>query len=78
MATRPEPTIIGNCDGWTCIVGKKPSLQTPHQCTLGSLPQCNRSLMHNLFTEQHCLSGQDVVELGAAAHKTGYPTRWLQ
>jgi hypothetical protein len=24
MATRPEPTIIGNCEGWSLIVGKKP------------------------------------------------------
>jgi hypothetical protein len=21
--TRPEPTIIGNCEGWNFIVGKK-------------------------------------------------------
>jgi hypothetical protein len=25
MATRPEPTIIGNCEGWSAIVGKKPA-----------------------------------------------------
>ena len=24
MATRPEPTIFGNCDSWNFIVGKKP------------------------------------------------------
>ncbi|HVL44137.1 MAG TPA: hypothetical protein VM407_04855 [Acidovorax sp.] len=23
VATRPEPTIIGNCDSWSFIVGKK-------------------------------------------------------
>ncbi|MDH4465358.1 MAG: hypothetical protein QE290_15140 [Acidovorax sp.] len=23
MATRPEPTIIGNCESWSFIVGKK-------------------------------------------------------
>jgi hypothetical protein len=25
VATRPEPTIIGNCDSWNFIVGKKPA-----------------------------------------------------
>jgi hypothetical protein len=24
VVTRPEPTIYGNCDSWSFIVGKKP------------------------------------------------------
>jgi hypothetical protein len=24
MVTRPKPTIYGNCDSWSFIVGKKP------------------------------------------------------
>jgi len=27
--TRPEPTIIGNCEGWKLIVGKKPARYSP-------------------------------------------------
>ncbi|MBU0746124.1 MAG: hypothetical protein KKB95_06050 [Gammaproteobacteria bacterium] len=29
MATRPEPTIIGNCDSWVFIVGKKLARESP-------------------------------------------------
>jgi hypothetical protein len=32
MATRPEPTIIGNCDSWSFIVGKKPKGKSPSDC----------------------------------------------
>jgi len=29
IVTRPEPTIIGNCEGWKLIVGKKPARYSP-------------------------------------------------
>mgnify|MGYP006154064271 len=29
VATRPEPTIIGNCDGWGFIVGKLAHSHSP-------------------------------------------------
>jgi len=32
VATRPEPTIIGNCDSWSFIVGKKPAEKSPSDC----------------------------------------------
>jgi hypothetical protein len=28
LMTRPEPTIIGNCEGWSFIVGKKSDLHS--------------------------------------------------
>ncbi len=50
MATRPEPTIIGNCDSWSFIVGKKPAGESPTYCILGELPGCNNIFIHSLPT----------------------------
>src|SRR6218665_2328706 len=51
VATRPEPTIIGNCDGWNPIVGKKTVCQRPGERIQGELPGCNKDFIHNLFTD---------------------------
>ncbi|KAB2905219.1 MAG: hypothetical protein F9K35_02020 [Burkholderiaceae bacterium] len=50
MATRPEPTIYGNCDSWSFIVGKKPATGSPAYRLQGALPRCNRDFIHSLFT----------------------------
>jgi len=50
MATRPEPTIIGNCDSWSFIVGKKAAWKSPTLGIQGKLPGCNRNFIHSLYT----------------------------
>jgi hypothetical protein len=51
VVTRPEPTIYGNCDSWSFIVGKKPRAYRPRGRREGSLQTCNRILIHRLFTK---------------------------
>ena len=48
--TRPEPTIIGNCEGWNFIVGKKPKTYSPKKSNHESLQDCNKKFIHNLLT----------------------------
>jgi len=50
--TRPEPTIIGNCEGWSFIVGKKSRKQSPKNTTLVSLQLNNSYFIHRLSTIQ--------------------------
>ena len=48
--TCPEPTIIGNCEGWKLIVGKKPARYSPEKRQRESLHCCNMNFMHSLLT----------------------------
>jgi hypothetical protein len=48
VVTRPKPTIYGNCDSWSFIVGKKPRAYTRHQRQTRSLQTNNRGVIHNL------------------------------
>jgi len=48
--TRPEPTIIGNCDSWKFIVGKKPEKHRPSNSRHALLQRSNKNSMHNLLT----------------------------
>jgi hypothetical protein len=50
MATRPEPTIIGNCDSWNFIVGKKLVPMSPIPRIHSTLPHRNKHFIHKLFT----------------------------
>lgn len=50
MATRPEPTIIGNCDSWNFIVGKKPVPMSPVSRIHIALPHRGKHFIHKLFT----------------------------
>ena len=50
MLTRPEPTIIGNCEGWSFIVGKKPGTYSPRNRHHEALPCSNKNFIHNLLT----------------------------
>jgi len=50
ILTRPEPTIIGNCDSWSFIVGKKPARYSPKSRHQESLQHCNKNFIHNLST----------------------------
>jgi hypothetical protein len=50
MATRPEPTIIGNCEGWSFIVGKMPASMSPKPRMASALLQRNKHFTHSLFT----------------------------
>ncbi|WP_156382561.1 hypothetical protein [Acidovorax sp. Leaf160] len=50
MATRPEPTIIGNCDSWIFIVGKKDFRESPPHLVRHALPVCNEELINSLLT----------------------------
>ncbi|MCE1192645.1 MAG: hypothetical protein LWW96_10885 [Acidovorax sp.] len=69
MATRPEPTIIGNCDSWIFIVGKKPGPGSPPDSIQGKLPGCNRNFINNLFTSNLAPSLNNLwVSCGAAVH----------
>ena len=50
VTARPEPTIIGNCEGWKFIVGKKPKTYSPKSSHQESLQSSNSYFIHNLFT----------------------------
>jgi hypothetical protein len=50
VETRPEPTIYGNCDSWSFIVGKKDSAYSAKISKKGELQHRNKNLMHNLLT----------------------------
>ncbi|MDF1484360.1 hypothetical protein PY257_04055 [Ramlibacter sp. H39-3-26] len=50
VVTRPEPTIYGNCDSWSFIVGKKPGAYTPRHSSPGTLQHSNKKVINNLFT----------------------------
>jgi hypothetical protein len=51
VATRPEPTIYGNCDSWSFIVGKKPRAYTHEPVRSGSLRTNNKRFNHRLSTK---------------------------
>jgi hypothetical protein len=50
-ATRPEPTIYGNCDSWNFIVGKTRRTYSRDQPQTGSLQSSNKDLIHSLLTK---------------------------
>jgi len=50
LVTRPKPTIYGNCDSWSFIVGKKPSPYSPKNSHQGSLQRSNKDFIHSLLT----------------------------
>ena len=50
MATRPEPTINGNCDSWDFIVGKLVQTYSAKSGLKGSLRHRNMLIMHKLST----------------------------
>ena len=51
MVTRPKPTIYGNCDSWSFIVGKKPRAYRRTEGKTGSLQTNNMNVIHNLSTK---------------------------
>ncbi len=64
MATRPEPTIIGNCDSWIFIVGKKPVGESPSNLHLRGVAKLQQGFYTQLI--HSCISnnaGQLVGEL---------------
>jgi hypothetical protein len=52
VVTRPEPTIYGNCDSWSFIVGKKPGAYREPPGREGSLQGCNSIFIHRLSTKR--------------------------
>jgi hypothetical protein len=48
VVTRPKPTIYGNCDSWSFIVGKKPGAYRQAKRRMRSLQTSNRIVIHNL------------------------------
>jgi hypothetical protein len=64
MATRPEPTIIGNCDSWIFIVGKKPAEKSPPHCPQGKLPAYNKQNIHRLCTGVRITTLDKLCALG--------------
>ena len=48
--TRPEPTIYGNCDSWSFIVGKKPRTYSQGPVANPSLRSSNKDFIHRLST----------------------------
>jgi hypothetical protein len=63
METRPEPTIIGNCEGWTFIVGKNAKEHSPKNRTWAALPPNNKNLLTTYSQFKRLGSGQHVCEL---------------
>jgi hypothetical protein len=51
VVTRPEPTIYGNCDSWSFIVGKKPRAYSRTGGRIGPLQASNMNVIHNLSTK---------------------------
>jgi hypothetical protein len=51
MVTRPKPTIYGNCDSWSFIVGKKPRAYSRTTPQTRSLQASNTEVIHNLSTK---------------------------
>ena len=51
MVTRPKPTIYGNCDSWSFIVGKKPRAYSCASLRMGSLQTSNIKVIHNISTK---------------------------
>lgn len=51
MVTRPKPTIYGNCDSWSFIVGKKPRAYSRNDHEARSLRVSNMQVIHNLSTK---------------------------
>ncbi|WP_298209951.1 hypothetical protein [Acidovorax sp.] len=71
VATRPEPTIIGNCDSWNFIVGKKAAGESPLDCIQRELLVCNEDFMHSLFTVDTTTTLDNLwVSCGSAVHCT--------
>jgi hypothetical protein len=50
LVTRPKPTIYGNCDSWSFIVGKKPRAYSRTEGRSSPLQRRNMELIHNLST----------------------------
>jgi hypothetical protein len=50
VVTRPEPTIYGNCDSWSFIVGKKPRAYRRLARRTASLQTSNSKFIHRLLT----------------------------
>jgi hypothetical protein len=50
VVTRPKPTIYGNCDSWSFIVGKKPRAYSRKRGQTGALLTSNMHVIHNLST----------------------------
>jgi hypothetical protein len=67
--TRPEPTISGNCDSWSFIVGKKPGAYSRASARTGSLQVSNIKVIHNLSTkiEGKCWDNMWAI-CGSAVH----------
>jgi hypothetical protein len=57
VATRPEPTIYGNCDSWSFIVGKIPRPSTGGLASPGELQVSNGKLIHNFSTRLNSATG---------------------
>jgi hypothetical protein len=75
MATRPEPTIIGNCDSWSFIVGKKPAGKSPSDCIQGELPGCNKEFINKLFTVNTATTLDNLWASCGCAVQTLLPSR---
>ena len=63
METRPEPTIIGNCEGWTFIVGKNAKAHSSKKRTGVALPPNNKNLFTTYSQFKGLGSGQHVRDL---------------
>ncbi|NDP37384.1 MAG: hypothetical protein GZ093_01320 [Rhodoferax sp.] len=63
ILTRPEPTIIGNCDSWNFIVGKKPEMDSPKTVTLGRCRAATKNYTQLINMVDGSASGQLVGEL---------------
>jgi hypothetical protein len=69
VATRPEPTIIGNCDSWNFIVGKKPDRESPNAGIQRELSRHNKDFMHSIFTPNSLPTLNKLwVSCGSAVH----------
>jgi hypothetical protein len=51
VVTRPKPTIYGNCDSWSFIVGKKPGAYSRTGTIRAPLQSSNKVFIHSLSTK---------------------------
>lgn len=69
VVTRPEPTIYGNCDSWSFIVGKKPPSYSPKNRPTPALRRHNKAFINNLLTNNAGHALDKLWEIcGATVH----------
>jgi hypothetical protein len=66
--TRPEPTIYGNCDSWSFIVGKTGRAYSRKLTRTRPLQACNLNVVHSFSTNLESIREDNMwARCGSAA-----------